>query len=188
MNGGDGEEGDRQGGVPRRVDAAIDVGCGGLRTFLGIHRVVVLVRVLAPRVQARLRITQHPVEVADRLLELVLHARQGKGLDQAGVVLEHLLEVRHAPVLRRGVAEEAALDVVVGAAAGHLLERVHRSQPQAVVRAQNGLLEQEKDRVGLRKLRRVAEAAIFGVVGRRDGLDHLVDQPDLELSGAARHA
>ena len=36
MNGEDGEECDRQGGVPRRVDAAIDVGCGGLRTFFRV--------------------------------------------------------------------------------------------------------------------------------------------------------
>ena len=107
-------------------------------------------------------------------------------MDQAGVVLEHLLEVRDAPVLRRRVAEETAFDVVVGAASVHLLERVDRHPPELLVPAHRGLLEEEQQGVGLRELRRDAEPAVLGVIGVPDSVDDLVDQPGLQLAGAAR--
>ena len=84
--------------------------------------------------------------------------------DQAGVVFEHLLEVRHAPVLGRRVAEEPALDVVVRAASGHLLQRVDRHLPELSIAADLRLLEQQEDGVGLRELRRGAEPAVLRVV------------------------
>ena len=69
------------------------------------------------------------------------------------VVVEHLLEVRHEPLLVDRVAVEAAADEVVHAAARHPVERAlepRSSAPRA---------EQELERRRGRELRRVAEAA-----------------------------
>src|SRR5712691_3246886 len=117
---------DRQRRVPRGVDPPVDVGCGFTRACSGIQRVVVLVRILAARVQTGGRITEDAVEVSGRLIQLLAQSRDRQRPNETRVVLEHLLEVRHAPVLRGGVPEEAGLDVVVRSAAGHALERVHR--------------------------------------------------------------
>ena len=104
------------------------------------------------------------------------------------MVLEHLLEVRHAPVLRRGVAEEAALDVVVGAAAGHLLQRVEGHALQRIVGTDHRLLEEQEQRLGLRKLGRAAEAPVLLVIGGANGIEDLVDESGSEVSRAARDA
>ena len=42
---------------------------------------------------------------------------------QQGLVVEHLLEVRHEPLAVDGVPGKAATDVVVHAAGGHCVER-----------------------------------------------------------------
>ena len=62
-------------------------------------------------------------EPADRLLDPQAEERVagrgvggGEELDQLGVVVEHLLEVRYEPALVDGVAGEAAADVIVDAA------------------------------------------------------------------------
>ena len=107
-------------------------------------------------------------------------------MDQRRVVLEHLLEMRDAPILRRRVTEEAPFDVVVRATAGHLLERVHGHAPELGVRAQHRLFEQQQDRIGLRKLRRVAEATVFGVVCGLHGVEDRVHEARLELAHASR--
>ncbi len=121
---------DRQRRVPRRVDPPVDVGCGFARACIGIQRVVVLVRILAARVQTSVRIAEDAVEVSGCLVQLIAQSRKGQPVDEACVVLEHLLEMRNAPVLRRGVSKEPALNVVVGSTAGHAVERVygHRAQ------------------------------------------------------------
>ena len=104
------------------------------------------------------------------------------------MVLEHLFEVRDAPVLGRRVAEETAFDLVIRAAASHPFERMHGHAPQLVVRAHNRLLEQQQDGVGLGKLRRVAEAAVLGIVRRPNRVQDHVDEPRLELARTAGHA
>src|SRR5438270_534660 len=81
--------------------------------------------------------------------------------DQSRVVFEHLLEMRDAPVLRRRVAEETTRDLVVRPAACHALQRVLGHAAQLGVRPQNGLFEQQQDRVGLGKLRRAAEPSVL---------------------------
>ncbi len=79
--------------------------------------------------------------------------------DEQRVVVEHLLEVRHEPLLVDGVAVEAAADEVVHAAGRHAVERAAREVERA--RA-----EQELDRRCGRELRRAAEAAPALVVLR----------------------
>src|SRR5439155_25037777 len=108
-------------------------------------------------------------------------------MDQSGVVFQHLLEVRQAPVLSGRVAEEAAIDVVARPATRHLLERVHRHPAQLIVGTQDRLLEQEQDRLGLRKFRRVAESAVFRVVCGTDGVEYLSYEGGLELACAPRN-
>ena len=146
-----------------------------------------LVRVLAARVQTGPRVAEDAVEVTGRLVEHVFHAGERERLHETGVVFEHLLEMGHAPVLRRRVAEEAALDVVVGPAACHLLERVHRHPSQLFVAAQRGLLEEEKDGVCLRELRGAAEAAVLRVVSVLHRAQDFVDQGGVQGAGAASH-
>src|SRR5205823_377036 len=70
--------------------------------------------------------------------------------------------------------------------ARHLIQRVHRHSAQLGVGAQHRLFEQEQDGVGLRKLRRVAEAPVLGVVGGADRVEDLVDKALLEVARAAR--
>ncbi len=179
---------DRQRRVPRGVDPPVDVGCGFARACSGIQRVVVLVRILAARVQTSGRIAQDAVEVAGRLIQLIAQACERQPRDEAGVVLEHLLEMRHAPVLRGGVAEEPALDMVVGSTAGHAFERVHGHRAQLRVGSQLRLLEQEQDGVGLRELGGGPKAAVFGVVSVLDRVvDDFVDETVLERARAAGH-
>ncbi len=50
------EIGDGQRGIPGRVNAAVDVWRRPLRALSSIHGVVVLVGILAARVEARLRV------------------------------------------------------------------------------------------------------------------------------------
>ena len=55
------------------------------------------------------------------------------GADQ-GLVVEHLLEVRHQPLRVGGVAVEAAAEMIVDSAARHFFERqLHDSQQRRVV-------------------------------------------------------
>src|SRR6266852_5528598 len=179
---------DRKGRVPRRVNAAVHVRSARLRTTARIERVVVLVGVLAAGVQAGCGIAKDPVEVTSGQIERVAQPGEGEPIHQAGVVLEHLLEMRNAPVLRGRVAEEPALDVVVGAACGHSVERVLRHGAQLLVPAQLRLLEQKEDGIGLRKLGRGSEATVFRVVSILDGTKDGVDDRVVERTRAARNA
>src|SRR5450759_1491442 len=68
---------DRESGIPRGVDAAVHVGPGSLGALVRIHRVVVLVRVLAAGIEPGLRVAEHAVEVAGRGVEHRVHAGKG---------------------------------------------------------------------------------------------------------------
>src|SRR6266851_2773714 len=178
---------DRQRRVPRGVDPPVDVGCGCTRACSGIQRVVVLVRILAARVETSDRIAEDAVEVSGRLIQLIAQSREGQCVDEACVVLEHLLEMRDAPILRCGVSEEPALDMVVGSTAGHPLERVHGHRAQLWVGSQLRLLEQKQDGVLLRKLGGGAKAAVLGVVSVLDRVEDFVDETVLERTRTAGH-
>src|SRR6266852_6663306 len=178
---------DRQRRVPRGVDPPVDVGCGFARACSGIQRVVVLVRILAARVQTGGRIAEDAVEVSGCLIQLSAQSSKGQRVDEACVVLEHLLEMRDAPVLRCRVAEEAALDMVVGSTAGHPLERVHGHRAQLRVGSQLRLLEQEQDGIRLGKLGGGPKAAVLGVVSVLDRVEDFIDQRVVERPRAACH-
>ncbi len=90
----------------------------------------------------------------------------GVGAEQLGVVVEHLLEVRHRPVAVHAVAMEAAADLVEEPAAGHGAERDGQdgvdARREGAVRFDRGgaaQTEQEVKRVRGGELRCGAEAA-----------------------------
>jgi len=178
------EVGDREGGVPRRVDAPVDVRRRRLRPLLAIHGVVVLVRVLAAGVQPGLRVAKDSVEVTGGGVEHRIHSGQGKRAHEAGVVLHHLLEMRDAPILGRRVAEEAALDVVVRAASRHLVEGMDGHLAQLWVGAELRLFQQQEDGVGLREFGRAAEAPVLRIVGGGGSIEDRIHHPVVERSGA----
>ena len=90
----------------------------------------------------------------------------GVGAEQLGVIVEHLLEVRHRPVAVHAVAMEAAADLVEESAAGHGTEGDGQdgvdARREGAVRFDRGgsaQAEQEVKRVRGGELRRGAEAA-----------------------------
>ncbi len=88
--------------------------------------------------------------------------------EQQGVVVEHLLEVRHDPVGVDGVAREAAGELVVHAAAGHRAARALDHREGARVTGARVMAQQELEHHRRRELRGAAEAAAGAVVLRRE--------------------
>ena len=87
---------------------------------------------------------------------------------QLGLVVEHLLEMRHAPLGVDRVAVKPAADVIAHAAERHRPQRLGRHQQRrlraaAAGRAPGVLAQQQQQLRGTRKLRRLAEAAVPGV-------------------------
>ena len=94
-------------------------------------------------------------------------ARRGLGVgpQEQRVVVEHLLEVRHAPDRIDAVAGEAAAELVVDAAGGHRLERSDGHRAQLLV----ALSQQEAERPVGRELGGTAEARVLRIEGRAEG-------------------
>ena len=89
--------------------------------------------------------------------------RPGQRPCDEGVVVQHLLEVRHQPARIDGVAVKAAAGVVADASDRHAGEGVHRHGDAVRIGAAG---PQEKvQEVGLGELGRVAESAVRGVEG-----------------------
>ena len=119
---------------------------------------------------------------------------------EQGVVVQHLLEVRHEPPVVDRVAVEAASEQVVHPAGCHPVERLDHHRAARVVAA----AEQELEHRGVRELRRAAPAAerrlerrarrtrspseelVRQRLERRAQRRRLTDRLD-ELSGRARH-
>ena len=80
---------------------------------------------------------------------------------QLGIVVQHLLEVRHAPASIHAVTVKAAAELVTDAAAQHGLQAVQGH------RLALGLGQQKLQRGGRRKLGRTSEAAVDRVVKLR---------------------
>ena len=84
-------------------------------------------------------------------------------VDEQGVVVEHLLEVRHQPALVHRVAREAAAQVVVDAALADVGERrVHRLQGRRMAVA-DGEAPQQPEVAPLRELGRPGKAAAAAI-------------------------
>ena len=169
-------------GVPTGIDGAVDVGGRKACAGVGVQGVELLVGVLAAEEGAAVRVAQPGVQVVDDapcglgVLLIAGGVEEAKEVaEQVGVVLQHLLEVGHAPVAIGGVAEEAAPDVVEYAPAGHLLQRLARHVEQVrVVAAQVGVEEQVNAlRVG--ELGLAAKAAVDGVVHVVDGGEDVLE-------------
>jgi len=155
---------------PVRVGGAVDVRCGALAPFLERQREIALVGVLASGEEPGLRVVQYVTYVSERRDERrakLVGRREGReageNAKQAGVILRHLLEVRYAPVARRRIPEEAALDVVVHAAARHAEHRARNHVVKILLAAQAPLHEQKLQKLRLRKLGRLAESAVLFV-------------------------
>ncbi len=94
--------------------------------------------------------------------------------DQQGVVVEHLLEVRHQPGRVDRVAGEAAAEVVVDAARRQVVEGAHEGLPGPVVAPGRG---RGQHLLGhrLRELGGAADPAVDGVDEGHDGVHGAVD-------------
>ena len=96
-------------------------------------------------------------------------------LQQLGVVVAHFFEMRNDPALVDRVAVKPARQLVVNAAARHAFERVRVEFLGPHVVVPRGTVDQQVQRGRMRKLRRVAEAAIPRVVGFQRGVDNRGD-------------
>ncbi len=83
---------------------------------------------------------------------------------EQGVVVQHLLEVRHDPLAVDGVAGEAAAELVVDAAARHPLAGLGGHLEGALGAGAGVVPQQELDDHGRRELGRAAEAAVRRVI------------------------
>ena len=108
---------------------------------------------LAQRPAQRVHAHVQQVRLRGRLPAVQVRARE------QGVVVQHLLEVRHRPGRIDAVAREAPADVVVDAPASH---RAQRAERHRALRAQ----QQELDHRRVRELGRAPEAAVARVEGR----------------------
>jgi hypothetical protein len=102
-----------------------------------------------------------------------------------GVVVEHLLEVRHEPVGVDRVAMEAAPDLVVHAAARHPLAGEDDRLEQRRVAGGAVLAQEELERRRMRELRRAAESAFLTVDVREEALGGAAWQAGVQLAIAA---
>ena len=108
-------------------------------------------------------VAQHVIEDAARGCGVLRVAgdleRFQVGDGELRLVVEHLLEVRHEPALVHRVAMEAAAELIVHAALGHLAQREQRHVERFLVLGARVVAQQEVVDRGARKLGRAAEAA-----------------------------
>ena len=107
------------------------------------------------------------------------------GAKQQGVVVEHLLEVRHDPAGVDGVAREPACELVVHAAPGHRLEGADGHVERGGVAGAGMVSEQELEDHRRREFRCATESACGAIElagqltdrgGQRRGLDGIRDR------------
>ena len=101
-------------------------------------------------------------------------------VEEEGVVVEHLLEVRHQPALVGRVAGKAAAEVVVDAALADVGERVVDGVPGGLVAVTDGAAPQQPEEAPLRELGRAGKPAVMRVDGgdhapRQVGQERIVD-------------
>ena len=152
-----------------------------------------LVGVLRPGPEILIRLPQNRVHPADHVADDAVIPRGRKravgfGVDREklGVVLEHLLVVRDHPLPRGRVAEEAALDVVVHAAAGHQTEGPMEHCGDLGVAEPAMLVEEEAQEFRLRELRLASEASELRVVLPAYQRAHLIDDLNAEIARLRR--
>ena len=127
----------------------------------------------------------------DALEESVLGdaVRLGVDLGELAVVVEHLLEVGHQPLVVHGVAVEAAAELVVHTPLGHLPKRLGDHLQVAPVPRQAVGAQEHVEHPGVGELGRPAEAAVGCVVGGRQALRAAGDDLHAQLAaGQVQHA
>ena len=134
----------------------------------------------------------HPADDVARHVRVELVAEDLVGVDvvlqQLGVVVRHLLEVRHDPALVDRVAMKAAGELVVNAALRHLGQRSGDHGGDALFAGAHVPVHQQIERSGMRKLGRAAEAAILLVEDGQRRLHHHADQCAAKTRPAARQS
>src|SRR5262245_5902410 len=89
--------------------------------------------------------------------------RQSQKLQELGIVVEHLLEMRHQPALVDRVAREPAAEVIVDAALADALERDLDRREIALLAGALPCPPQEFEQHAVREFRRAAQAAMHGI-------------------------
>ena len=108
---------------------------------------------------------------------------------QLGIVVEHLLKVRHHPALIHAVAMKPSGKLVVNAAARHLFERrTQNASPAMLVVAVHGHLQQQVERRRMGKLGLRAEPAVARIELRDNRFGNLVHEGQVQRASAAGKA
>ena len=130
-----------------------------------VHRVVGVLRSVEAAALAVAQPFVHPANDVSRHRRKERNARRLVGvhvvLQQLGVVVRHLLEVRHHPALVDRVAMESSGKLVVDSAARHLSERRNDDVAHVRIARSRIAVQQQIDRRRMRKFRRAAEAAML---------------------------
>ena len=95
------------------------------------------------------------------------------GRRELGLVVEHLLEMRHEPLRVDAIAMKAAACMVVNAAHGHMAQAALGETVGAPVARAPGLIQRQQQQGFLGKLGGAGEAAecfVFALVERLQGL------------------
>ena len=136
------------------------------------------------------QVAQHELArfAGDPLTEGVAGEPPPVGVDpgELGVVVEHLLEMRHHPCRVDGIPREAPAELVVHPAAGHgLARRVDHGQGER--RARPGVVaDQELQHHRRRELRRAPETAVVGVEPGGQGLDGMLQHGLVDVAPRPR--
>ena len=119
------------------------------------------------------QLAQHVVEGGPGDVAVARVSGEAPGVDvdpgQLGVVVEHLLEVRHEPLGVGRVAVEPAAELVPHPAIRHRVQRASRHHERSRIPGRGGPAQLVLDGHRLRELRRAAPAAVGPVEGRLDG-------------------
>ena len=149
------------------IERALALVSPGIAGVLGRHAVRVL-----GREKTTAAIGHLALHVLQRVLGNLGKERIGRrlrGLEERqhelGLVVEHLLEMRHAPGAVHRVAMKAAADVIAHAAQGHGPQGLRHHVARAGFPGARVLAQQEQQLARPRELRRVAKAAAAGIEG-----------------------
>ena len=107
---------------------------------------------------------------------------------EQGVVVQHLLEVRHEPEVVGRVTREPATELIVNAARGHRVERRRDHRARLVGVVAEVRTAQEVDRHCLREFRCATEPAVARLELRSDRGVRAIEDAGIELVVAARVA
>ena len=156
----------RLGERPREVVAVV------IKRHIGILRAVkaALLPIAQPAIHPRHRLAHHRAEDRVRKTLPCVHVVR----QQAGIVIEHLFEVRHHPALVHRVAMETAAHMVVDAALGHLRERHQGHLTRLRIAFARRRIQQQVQRRRMRKLRLHAKTAMMRIELRDRGVHQLV--------------